>query len=249
MSLAVYLQKQCTSIKKTVLRLQTLQLAHFLHIWKQDPRKNLCPETNNLEWVRWGIIGYLFPHVSRQDSSLIFKGYKVLLTLEEHSGLNFKGHKILKTLEEHSGLIFKGHYVLINLECKANLLSQNVRNQTPSNTASHPIRTDWYAAKILKVALLSYFVVFLTPVHIFYNHHHHQLYKPWNLSFHCEFPPHFSLWILTPPHSYPNCVSINFIQLSLFWCSHFPFTTNFSIWQSLGNLFLCCQFWFLMQCT
>jgi hypothetical protein len=84
------------------------------------------------------IIGYLIPCISRQDSGLIFKS-----------------HKVLKTLEEHSGLIIKGHNVLTALERKANSLPQIVRNQTPSNTATHPIRTDWPADKTLKVALLS----------------------------------------------------------------------------------------------
>lgn len=97
----------------------------------------------------------MIPCVSRQEIGLIIKGHKVLINLEEHSGLISQGHKVLITLEEHSGLIFKGHNVLITLERKANSLSQNVRNQTPSNTASHPIRTDWPAAKTLKVALLS----------------------------------------------------------------------------------------------
>lgn len=93
--MAVYLRKQCISIKKDSTiphsqKLQSLQLAHFLHIWKQDPGMNLCPETNYLDWVRWGtsssgmwhwIIGYLIPCVSRQESGLMVKGHKVLITL------------------------------------------------------------------------------------------------------------------------------------------------------------------------
>jgi hypothetical protein len=83
-------------------------------------------------------LGYFIPCVSRQASGLIGKGHKVLITLEEYSGL-----------------IFKGHNVLITLERKANSLSQIVRNPTPSNAASHRIKTDWPAAKTLKAALLS----------------------------------------------------------------------------------------------